>query len=412
MVIAVVIPRFPLLVALLAAKKPLDLPVALGPQPGDPQVIGLCTPAAQRQGVVAGLRVGEALSRCPALDLVAPDPDAVDRANERLLQRLEAMGAPVEPVEHGVACFESRGLERLHGGLERLLRRVSATLPVGAGGRIGVAPSRFAALQAGREAPGRAPLVLHARQVTHFLSPLPIGRLASALGRDGGDLDDRTPDDPLDAATVAMLEGLGIRTLGQLAMLPRQAVLDRLGLSGIRAWQLARGDEDRALRPRVPPDPIESSVGFPEAIGALPALQSAATMLIYQVTAVARARGRAIRRVGIRARLVGDGSWSRSLTLREASTDPERIAAAAVPNLEGVAAPVLELTVRADASASASGRQLTVVETGLDERRRRTGEALRQVRAAHGDEALLRAVEVEPHTRLPERRWALTPFDI
>jgi len=412
MVIAVVIPRFPLLVALLAAKIPRDRPVGLGPQPGDPQVIGLCTGAAQKQGVIPGLRVGEALSRCPELHLVPPDPEGVAKASEKLLERLEAMGAAVEPVEVGVACFESRGLERLHGGLDRLLRRLPAALPVGAGGRIGVAPSRFAALQAGREAKARAPLMLQAREVAHFLSPLPIGRLASALGRDGDSEAEQTPDDPLDPKTVTMLENLGIRTLGQMAMLPRQAVLDRLGFPGVRAWRLARGEDDRRLRPRTPPDPIESSVTFPEPVGALPALQSAAKMLIYQITAIANARGRAIRRIGFRAQIADNASWSRSLTLREPSTDPERIASAALPNLETIAAPVLELTVRADASTVASGRQISINESGPNERRRRTGEALRHVQAAYGDEALLRAIEVEPHTRLPERRWVLAPFDI
>ncbi len=412
MVIAVVIPRFPLLVALLAAKIPRDRPVALGPQPGDPQVIGLCTGAAQKQGVIPGIRVGEALSRCPELQLAPPDPEGVSKANDKLLERMEAMGAAVEPIEVGVACFESRGLERLHGGLDRLLRRLPAALPVGAGGRIGVAPSRFPALQAGREATTRTPLVLQKREVAHFLSPLPVGRLASALGRDGDSDVDSTPDDPLDAKTVTMLENLGIRTLGQMAMLPQQAVLDRLGFAGARAWRLARGEDDRRLRPRTPPDPIESSVSFPEPVGALPALQSAAKMLIYQITAIANARGRAIRRVGFRAQLTDNASWSRSLTLREPSTDPERISTAALPNLETIAAPVMELTVRADASTVASGRQISIHENGPSERRRRTGEALRHVQAAHGDEALLRAIEVEPHTRLPERRWVLAPFDI
>ena len=412
MVIAIVIPRFPLLVAMLAAKLPRDREAALGPQPGAPQVVGLCTEAAEKHGVTPGLRVGEALSRCPELALVAPDPTAVAKADERLIERLEAMGAAVEPVEAGVVCFESRGLERLHGGLDRLLRRLPAALPVGAGGRIGVATSRFAALQAAREATTRAPLVLQKREVALFLSSLPITRLGSALGRDEDSDIESTPDDPLDAETITLLQNLGITTLGRFAMLPKEAVMDRLGLNGARAWRLVRGGDDRRLRPRTPPDPIESSVVFPEAVGAMPALQSATKMLIYQITAIANARGRAIRRIGFRAQLTGEGSWSKSITLREPSADPERIAAAALPNLESVTAPVLELTIRADASAAASGRQLTAFDTGPEEHKRRVGEALRHVRSAHGDEALLKAVEVEPHTRLPERRWALAPFDI
>jgi len=63
-------------------------------------------------------------------------------------------------------------------------------------------------------------------------------------------------------------------------------------------------------------------------------------------------------------------------------------------------------------SGHLGGRQLTVVETGADERGRRAREAVRQVRAAQGPEAVLRLVELEPWSRLPERRWALAPYDI
>src|SRR5262245_6074248 len=121
MVVAVLIPRFALLIALLRARRPSDHPVALGPPPGAPQVVGLCTPAAESQGVREGLRVGEALARCPDLELVAPDPDAVAEAGERVLLALEAAGAAVEPWEPGAACFAASGLERLHGGLDGVL---------------------------------------------------------------------------------------------------------------------------------------------------------------------------------------------------------------------------------------------------------------------------------------------------
>jgi len=62
MILTIHIPRFALLVALRSANRPQDAPVALGPQPGDPQLVGLCTPMAEQAGVHPGLRIGEALS--------------------------------------------------------------------------------------------------------------------------------------------------------------------------------------------------------------------------------------------------------------------------------------------------------------------------------------------------------------
>ena len=132
MLVAVHVPRLALLVALLRARRPLDAPVALGPEPGGSQVVGLCTPAAEACGVRPGLRVGEALARCPGLDLVVADPGAAADASERTLERLEAAGFAVEPMGIDTAVFDARGTLRLHGGIEGVMRRVRAALPVGA----------------------------------------------------------------------------------------------------------------------------------------------------------------------------------------------------------------------------------------------------------------------------------------
>jgi protein ImuB len=395
MIVTAVIPRFALLVALLAARRPMDAAIALGPQPGDAQIVGQCTPTAAAAGVRPGLRVGEALARCPHLELVVPDPGAAEHAAEEVTERLEAIGAAVQPgYAPGSWTFDSWGLERLHGGLQGVLRHVRAALPVGADGRIGVAPTPFAAQQAAREAPPRTPLVIAADEVAGFLALLPADRL------------------PLDPKALAELAGLGLATIGQVADLPRAAVLDRLGLPGLRAWRCARGGDDEALRPRRPTEPLEAAFHFPEPVGALPALEAAARLLLTELASAARGRGRALRSLRLRAWLEGGGSWTRTLTLRDATTEIDRLAAAALPSLAEVGGPVETLAIRADASGSAAGHQLTVVETGADERARRARDAIRQVRSAQGDEAVLRLVELEPWTQLPERRWALVPYDV
>lgn len=393
MIVAVHIPRLPLLVALLTARRPLDALVALGPPPGAPQTVGLCTPAAEAEGVRPGLRVGEALARCPRLDLVAPDPDAAAAASERILERLEADGFAVEPMGLEGAAFDARGTLRLHGGLAGVLRRVRASLPVGADGRVGAAPSLFAALQAAREAPSGRPLVVETGEVAEFLAPLSVDRL------------------PLAPDLVEALRDLGLHTMGQVAALPPVAALDRLGFPGLRAWRLARGEPGRAPRPRRPPRPLRASFGFPEPVGALPALEAAARLLLGELAGAARGRGAALRALALRARLADGGSWVRDLALREATADPERLALAALPRLAEITAPVTELWIGGDASGSVAGHQLTAIASPGEERRARAREAVRQVRAVQGPEAMLRAVEIEPWSRLPERRWALTPYE-
>ena len=117
MIVTALIPLFPLRIAVIEARVAWDDPIALGPAPGDAQVIGACTTAAWDQGVRPGLRVGEALARCPGLDLVTPHPDAVRVAVQR--QTLGATGWTEATVRAGTV----QRLEETILGKARDLRR-------------------------------------------------------------------------------------------------------------------------------------------------------------------------------------------------------------------------------------------------------------------------------------------------
>ena len=156
MIVCVLLPRFALTVAAGGRAELARGPVALAPEPGREPLIGEASAAAEAHGVRAGLRLGEALARCPSLRLVAPDPAGVADEWDRVLAALEGIGAGVESERAGVACFDASGLLNLHGGLDGVLtvtRRALRGAPV----RLGVAPSRFAAVAAASRArPRRA----------------------------------------------------------------------------------------------------------------------------------------------------------------------------------------------------------------------------------------------------------------
>ena len=113
----------------------------------------------------------------------------------------------------------------------------------------------------------------------------------------------------------------------------------------------------------------------------------------------------------IRARLEDGGSWTRTVTLREATIDSRRIGIASLPHLAEIAGPVTWLAVEADAGGPPDAGQMALMQTPDEERMRRAGVAIAQVRAAPGAAAELRLVEMEPWSRLPERAWALGPYE-
>lgn len=392
MIVVVDLPRLPLLVALLQAHRPLDMAAALAPEPGTPQVVGMCTPAAAAEGVREGLRVGEAYARCPGLALVPPHPEGTAAAVEHLLARLEAAGCAVEPLGSGGAALDARATWRLHGGLRGVIGRVRAAMPVGADGRIGVAPTLFTAHQAARRAVHGTPLVVAGDEVAGFLAPLPVACL------------------PISMKSAERCRDMGLDTIGSIAALPRSAALERLGFDGIRAWELARGMPDRPLRPRVPPRPLSARIEFADPAGTLGALETAARLLIDELAASAAAAAGAVRTLTVSAGLATGGSWARGITLREATADRARLEIAVLPRLAQIPAPVEMLRIDADASGSPAGHQLTTLPSPTQERTARTREAVRQVRAALGDDVLLRVIPLESTSHIPERRWALAPL--
>lgn len=393
MIVCVLLPDLALHCALARARCPRDAVAVLGPAPGTPQVVSIPTASARAQGIRPGLRVGEALARCPHLQIVPPDEAAVADTHEQLLQRLEGLGAAVEPgAQAGTALFTADGLYRLYGGMGGVMSRVRAVLPVGLEGRVGAAPARFAATQAAEAASSAQPRVVHDDALASFMAPLPVDRLS------------------LPPRTVASLRDLGITTVGGLAALSHAHALEHLGFSEIAAWRCARGQDRAPVQPRRPAQTLQARIDFPDPVGALPTLQSALRLLLNDLAAQARARGRGLCTVTIRARTEGDGSWSHTITLREAHADPDRLAVGCLPLMERVCAPVTELVVSGDASGEAS-QQLSVLRIGAHERAHRMHRAAGQVRVRMGEQALMRAVEMEPWSLLPEHRWALVPFD-
>jgi protein ImuB len=396
-------PRFRLLTALGERRELLERPAALAPEPGAAQLIGEVSPAAERFELRAGMRLGEALSRCPELLLVPPDSEQAERAWEGALRGLEEIGAEVESERPGEAFFEADGLHRLWGGIDGVLARArrAAGMPV----RLAAAPGRFCSFAAARRArPRTDPPVVRSSEARRFLAPLPVsllhGRLQAPRARTLSD--EGEPDD-----LPNELERLGVETLGRLAELPRDAVADRFGEIGLRALRLARGG-DYPLRPRSPHQELAVELELPDASSGQQ-LDRALELLISRLLAHPERRGRTLRALRLSARLAAGGGWRRRATLRSAASERERLADLLMPLLSLLPGPASVLRLEAVSLGPAAGEQLSLA--GPDEqRRRRIGEAVRQARAAGGSDAVLRVLEVDPASRVPERREVLMPF--
>ncbi len=395
MIVCVLLPRFQLTIAAGDRTELLRTPAALAPEPGGVEQVGEVSPAAETFGVHPGMRLGEALARCPRLTLVAPDPVGVADFWERLLVRLESIGASVEPERPGLVCFDAHGLLRLHGGIEGVVTAARRALRVPA--RIGIAPSRFAAVAAAARARvRRAEIVSGDRaQARAYLAAQPVAllRARSAL-----------------ADLPEALERLGVRTLGELAAIPIASLADRFGKAGLLAHELASGG-DSALVPRPASEFIRESLELPEAASGIQ-LERGLGLLIDRLLARRERRGRTLRAIALSAVLVEQGgTWREQVVFREALADPVRMRLALAPRLSLIPAPAEVLRLSVERFGPPVNDQRSLLDDPAAARAARLREAIRQARAAAGPDAALRVLEVDPESRVPERRAVLAPFE-
>jgi len=99
-----------------------------------------------------------------------------------------------------------------------------------------------------------------------------------------------------------------------------------------------------------------------------------------------------------------------TVSLRQASADSERIRLALGPKLAGLPAPAEWLALEVESFGPPAHEQGRLVRDPAAVRRERLGEAVRQARQSAGPEAAMRILEVDPGSRLPERRSLLAPF--
>jgi protein ImuB len=337
------------------------------------------------------MALGEALARCPELELVPADPLAVAESWERVVRALEGIGAEVESDREGLAYFEADGLRGLHGSDTHTISAARRALDRPA--RIGTGPTRFCALAAALGANARRTKIVQAHAAQSYLAARSVDLLGFREST---------------AGLVEPLQRLGVHTLGELGKLGRDALADRFGEPGTLACRLANG-KDSPLVPRRVEESLEESLEVGDACSG-PMLERVLGVLVDRLLARPERRGRTMREVVLSAQLVGGGTWRERVVFRQALGDAKRVGLALSLRLSLLPAPAESLRLGVERFGPGGGDQCSLIEQDDQARRGRLGEAVNQVRTVAGHDAALRAVCIDPDSRVPERRVVLTPL--
>jgi hypothetical protein len=286
----------------------------------------------------------------------------------------------------------------MYGEFALLEETILAAVPPLLRPRLGFGVGKFTAAVAARTAaPGQTRRVT-AAGTQAFLAPLSIRHLLL-----------------LEPDVLQRLELLGLHTIGDLAALPFNAVQAQFGPSGAQAWRLAHGKDNEPVVARPFSASVQDGLRFDDPLGSVEAVMAAIDQLLAHTFSQPALQGRSVRQVRLRALLSDGTSWERLYTFKEAlsTRDAGRRALASkleLPNglppapIDELALELLGLggeAVRQPGLFIARARQLAEI-----------AEAARQLRARYGRVPLYHAVEVEPWSRIPERRWALVTCDL
>ncbi|HET9948553.1 MAG TPA: hypothetical protein VFQ22_06505 [Longimicrobiales bacterium] len=368
---------------------------------------------AHEAGVRPGQLVSQAVSLCTSLTLLEPDPAHYDAATDTLLEALSDLTPIVEPAGRGRVFLGMDGLDRLFGppahqverALEALFRVFPA--PLVAATRAGMAPGKFGAWVAATAARAGEPVLVPEARLVPFLRRCPVSVL------------------PVDPLVVQRLERLGVHTLGELARFPEPALVAQFGEEGRSALAWATGRRIDPVRPWHRPRPIRVSLEFPSPVGMVDTLHGALDRLVERALSRPARRGRSVTGVRMGAHLEGGGSWFVETVLREPTvrresiTGPLRAKMAISPPPRAVETLLVELTHFGAPSAQAglferrdgSGRACEGYALAEGEVPPSLRDAVKELKLRMGHSPLYRVVEVDPWSRIPERRHALLAFD-
>ena len=350
----------------------------------------------EARGVGAGMPLAEAVARCKDASLLQADAPYYNGTFDKLVKALELRSPMVERAGLGCAYVGLEGLELMYGGEARVVASLLQAAPAEFNPRVGVAGGKFPAYVAAVTTKGgRATRVPRdAAGLAAFLGELSIGLL------------------PLSWANKTRMHRFGIHTLGQLSALPVGAVQAQLGSEGRRAWQLANGVDDSPLAPHRPQQAVEESMTFPSPTVTWSPILTALGMLLGRAFARPEIGGRYVRIATIESHVYRLPPWVKRFGFKEAVGSKDRALFALKSRLDSVTlpGPLEDMKLTLTGFTGESGIQANLFSDVRKQEQLK--EMMRQLEAVLGGKPpIYQMKEIEPWSRIPERRQALVPFD-
>ncbi|MDQ3916602.1 MAG: DNA polymerase IV [Actinomycetota bacterium] len=274
-------------------------PVIVGGQ-GGRGVVTSASYEARAFGVRSAMPTIQARRLCPRGIFLPNDFAAYQDLSGRIREVFLSFTPLVEPLSLDEAFLDVSGSVRLFGGPVDVAGAVrSAIAALGLTCTVGVAPNKFLAKIASTAAKPDGLLVISPDRVESFLHPLPVTALWG-VGEATGD----------------SLRRLGIKTVGDVARVPRRTLERAIGDSlGAHLAHLAAGVDERPVTPHEPAKSVGSEETFAADLDAHDDILREVLRLADRTADRLRAKGLCGRTVTLKVRWSNFQTITRSKTL-------------------------------------------------------------------------------------------------
>ena len=213
-------------------------------------VVSAANYEARKFGIHSAMPVGRARRLAPHAIFLPVDMPRYQEVSSHIMEIFESFTPWVEPISLDEAFLDVSGVQRLLGSPREIATAIRAKVESQEGitCSVGIAPSKFIAKLASQHCKPNGVLEITADRILTFLHPLPINAMWGVGPK-----------------TAETLERLGLRTIEDIATLPRTTLIRALGeASGASLYELAWGRDYRDVAPQDAEKSISAAETFPQ----------------------------------------------------------------------------------------------------------------------------------------------------
>jgi len=351
-------------------------PVVVGGRPERRGVVASASYEARAFGLHAGMPLATAARLCPQAIFIEGSFPKYREASQKFMTILAEFSPYLEPVSLDEAYLDATGFESIYGSTHQMAVNIKQRIrdELGIGASVGIASGKVVAKVASELSKPDGLVEVVAGDEGSFLAPLPIAKLPG-IGK----------------KTERILNGLGVHTIGELAIMPLSTLKSHFGVSGELLHRYANGIDEREVEPPSAAKSISRETTFGQDTRDRLLLKATLRYLSERVGSELRQQGKQARCVTLKLRYADFTTITRRHTLGQASDTDQTIFDTGQKLLKR------ELLVQAKqpirligigvANLVEPGRQLDMLDTSA-QRSERLNKAIDRIRNKYGFTAI------------------------